>query len=421
MLTIVAILLALTVIPSPWGWVAVIVAGLIDVAETTFFVRWSKRRRATVGAETLVGRTAVVVRALTPRGQVKLDGEVWEARGPARPRAGRRGRRPGRRARPRRRAGQLAVAETARGDAAADARVRRDGLQGLGAPAGRADGGGRPSRGARRRPPALGRSRRRRAHRRRRARDRAGREPRGERRRATGGPARGGAERRAARRRRGRRRRGGAGGVPRAILSATGRGYRYVVLDRRERSPLRARRALWWPRPLDDEALHASAALLVGEHDFTAFTPTETQHEVFRGRDPRMPPGSVAATSSTSRSPPTRSSATWCGRSSGRCSSRARSRIATLLDGPAALRGGRHSAAVGAVPRARRLREPGSRPEAAVTVRRRSRPKAGLPAGRSEVFCARRGGAVGNHGFPHAGLRSVACAFESSSSTSTAR
>jgi membrane protein implicated in regulation of membrane protease activity len=24
-----------------------------------------------------------VVRALTPRGQVKLDGEVWEARGPA--------------------------------------------------------------------------------------------------------------------------------------------------------------------------------------------------------------------------------------------------------------------------------------------------------------------------------------------------
>ena len=57
-----------------------IVAGLIDVAETTFFVRWSKRRRATVGAETLVGRTAVVVRALTPRGQVKLDGEVWEAR-----------------------------------------------------------------------------------------------------------------------------------------------------------------------------------------------------------------------------------------------------------------------------------------------------------------------------------------------------
>ena len=80
MLTIVAIALALTVIPSPWGWVAVIVAGLIDIAETAFFVRWSKRRRASVGLDTLVGRRAVVVRALTPVGQVKLDGEVWEAR-----------------------------------------------------------------------------------------------------------------------------------------------------------------------------------------------------------------------------------------------------------------------------------------------------------------------------------------------------
>ena len=80
MLTIVAIVLAVTVIPAPWGWVAVIGAFAIDVAETIFFVRWSKRRRATVGAETLVGRRAIVVRSLTPAGQVKLDGEVWEAR-----------------------------------------------------------------------------------------------------------------------------------------------------------------------------------------------------------------------------------------------------------------------------------------------------------------------------------------------------
>ena len=80
MLTIVAVVLALTVLPSPWGLVAVVVAALIDVTETWFFVRWSKRRRSTVGVETLVGRTAVVVRALTPRGQVKVDGEVWEAR-----------------------------------------------------------------------------------------------------------------------------------------------------------------------------------------------------------------------------------------------------------------------------------------------------------------------------------------------------
>lgn len=67
-----------------------------------------------------------------------------------------------------------------------------------------------------------------------------------------------------------------------ARFSATGRSYRYIVLNRGSRSPLLARRALWWPRPLDDDALHASAALLVGAHDFTAFTPTETHHAVFR-------------------------------------------------------------------------------------------------------------------------------------------
>ena len=66
-----------------------------------------------------------------------------------------------------------------------------------------------------------------------------------------------------------------------ARFSATARTYRYVVLNRRERAPLEARRSLWWSRPLDDDALSAAAALLAGEHDFRAFTPTETQHEVF--------------------------------------------------------------------------------------------------------------------------------------------
>jgi tRNA pseudouridine38-40 synthase len=53
------------------------------------------------------------------------------------------------------------------------------------------------------------------------------------------------------------------------------------VLRRRTRSPFAERRALWWPRPVDLDALGAAAELLPGEHDFTAFTPTETQHDVF--------------------------------------------------------------------------------------------------------------------------------------------
>jgi tRNA pseudouridine38-40 synthase len=66
-----------------------------------------------------------------------------------------------------------------------------------------------------------------------------------------------------------------------ARFSAVSRSYRYRVLARRTPSPLEARRALWWPRPVDDDALGAAAAAIHGEHDFRAFTPTETQHEVF--------------------------------------------------------------------------------------------------------------------------------------------
>jgi tRNA pseudouridine38-40 synthase len=67
-----------------------------------------------------------------------------------------------------------------------------------------------------------------------------------------------------------------------ARFSARSRSYRYRVLARRTPSPLESRRALWWPRPVDVDALSTAARLLVGEHDFRAFTPTATQHEVFR-------------------------------------------------------------------------------------------------------------------------------------------
>lgn len=66
-----------------------------------------------------------------------------------------------------------------------------------------------------------------------------------------------------------------------ARFSATSRAYRYVVHASGTRSALRARRALWWPRPVDVGRLESAAAALVGEHDFTAFTPAETQHVVF--------------------------------------------------------------------------------------------------------------------------------------------
>jgi tRNA pseudouridine38-40 synthase len=53
------------------------------------------------------------------------------------------------------------------------------------------------------------------------------------------------------------------------------------VLTRSVRSPFERDRALWWPRPLDRAVLDACAATLPGRHDFTAFTPTETDHVRF--------------------------------------------------------------------------------------------------------------------------------------------
>ncbi len=66
-----------------------------------------------------------------------------------------------------------------------------------------------------------------------------------------------------------------------ARYSARSRAYRYRILRRRVRSPFEARRALWWPKPIDRNALDAAAALLPGTHDFTAFTPTDTEHRRF--------------------------------------------------------------------------------------------------------------------------------------------
>jgi tRNA pseudouridine38-40 synthase len=66
-----------------------------------------------------------------------------------------------------------------------------------------------------------------------------------------------------------------------ARRDARSRTYCYRVLARRERSAFERGRALWWPHRIDLEALRECAAQLVGTHDFTAFTPTQTEHVRF--------------------------------------------------------------------------------------------------------------------------------------------
>lgn len=63
--------------------------------------------------------------------------------------------------------------------------------------------------------------------------------------------------------------------------SAKSRSYRYRVLARSAPGPFEHGRALWWPHRVDFDALEACAAALPGTHDFTAFTPTQTDHVRF--------------------------------------------------------------------------------------------------------------------------------------------
>ncbi len=72
--------------------------------------------------------------------------------------------------------------------------------------------------------------------------------------------------------------------VPRSFharFSARSRSYRYRLFDRLVPSPFERRRSWWIARALDEESLREAAAMLPGQHDFRAFTPTQTQHDVF--------------------------------------------------------------------------------------------------------------------------------------------
>jgi len=63
--------------------------------------------------------------------------------------------------------------------------------------------------------------------------------------------------------------------------SARSRNYLYRVLARSTPSPLERGHALWWPHRLDLGGLTECASALHGGHDFTAFTPTKTDHVRF--------------------------------------------------------------------------------------------------------------------------------------------
>ena len=76
MLFVLALVLALFVLPSPWGIVAVVVAAVVEIGETGFWIWLSRRRVVQVGPETLIGARGEAV----GEELVRVDGELWQAR-----------------------------------------------------------------------------------------------------------------------------------------------------------------------------------------------------------------------------------------------------------------------------------------------------------------------------------------------------
>jgi membrane protein implicated in regulation of membrane protease activity len=79
MILIGGILLAIFVLPEAWRLPVIAAAAVVEVAETLFWLWYSRRRRVQMGPETLVGAIGRVVLPCTPLGQVRVEGELWRA------------------------------------------------------------------------------------------------------------------------------------------------------------------------------------------------------------------------------------------------------------------------------------------------------------------------------------------------------
>ena len=75
-------LVLLFLLPSPWGAVALLTGLVLWLVEVFGIWRLVRRKKVQAGAETLIGRTATVIAACNPLGQVRLSGEseIWRAR-----------------------------------------------------------------------------------------------------------------------------------------------------------------------------------------------------------------------------------------------------------------------------------------------------------------------------------------------------
>jgi membrane-bound serine protease (ClpP class) len=73
-------LVLLRVVTGTWALVLLGVTAVFEISQTGFWLWYSSRRTAQVGAETLLGRVVEVAQECRPLGYVRVQGELWQAR-----------------------------------------------------------------------------------------------------------------------------------------------------------------------------------------------------------------------------------------------------------------------------------------------------------------------------------------------------
>jgi membrane-bound serine protease (ClpP class) len=82
MTLVLAILASVFFLDGAWRFVVIGAAAAIEVAELSIWLRW-RGRKAQMGAEAMVGTVGVAATDCKPEGQVKVKGQLWNARCPA--------------------------------------------------------------------------------------------------------------------------------------------------------------------------------------------------------------------------------------------------------------------------------------------------------------------------------------------------
>jgi membrane-bound serine protease (ClpP class) len=79
MFLVLALLLFL-VLPEPWDVVGGLVSLALGIVEITFWQRRMRRVQVQTGVENLIGATGEAATPLAPVGQIRVLGELWQAR-----------------------------------------------------------------------------------------------------------------------------------------------------------------------------------------------------------------------------------------------------------------------------------------------------------------------------------------------------